>query len=70
MVGSPIRSCQREAFDVPNIKYVAFRFSAGTDTTWKLVAGTDNTHQTVVDTGVSINTAASTLFQLVFNGLS
>jgi hypothetical protein len=56
------------AFDVPNIKYVAFRFSAGTDTTWKLVAGTDNTHQTVVNTGVSIVTAASTLFQLVFNG--
>jgi hypothetical protein len=56
------------AFDVPNIKYVAFRFSAGTDSTWKLVAGTDNTHQTVADTGVAINTTVSALFQLVFNG--
>ena len=52
--------------DTPNNKYVGFRFSAGTDTTWKCIAGTSNIAQTIVDSGVSLSTSASTEFALLF----
>lgn len=55
------------ATDTPNIGYVAFRFSHGTDTTWKAVAGTSNVAQTVVNTGVSFTAAPSTVFQIALN---
>ena len=54
--------------DTPNFGYAAFRFSAGTDTTWKAVCGTATANQTVVDTGVAPSTAATTLFEIGYDG--
>lgn len=54
------------ASDTPNTNYCMFRFSAGVDTTIKAVCATSNVNQTVVDTGVSVDTTASHLFDVQF----
>lgn len=56
------------ATDAINLPYCAFRFSTTTDTTWKAICATDSSHQTVVDTGVTPVSTASTLFEIVTNG--
>jgi len=54
--------------DTPNQNYVAFRFSNGTDTTWKAICGTSSANQSVVDTGVAPDTATSQIFEITFDG--
>jgi hypothetical protein len=54
------------ASDTPNRNYAMFRFSAGTDSTIKAVCGTSSATQTVVDTGVSVSTSASKLFEIAW----
>lgn len=59
--------------DTPNVSYAAFRFSDTADLVggvnhWKAVCGTDNSHQTVVDTAVVVDTSASHVFEITFDG--
>lgn len=54
------------AADAPAANYAAFRFSSGTDTTWKAVTY-GGSSQTVVDTGVAFNATVSTMFEIVPN---
>jgi hypothetical protein len=64
--GGQFSGATQNVTDTPNVPYCAFRFSTTTDTTWKAVCATDSSHQTVVDTGIAINTTASTLFEIAF----
>jgi len=54
------------ATDTPNLSYIGFRFSASTDTTIKAVAGTGSGSLTVTDTGISVDTTNSQLFEIVY----
>jgi hypothetical protein len=54
--------------DTPNTSYIAFRYSAGTDATIKAVCGTATASQTVVNTGVSVDTTASHVFEVTYDG--
>jgi hypothetical protein len=56
------------ATDTPNIPYLGFRFSAGTDSVIQAVAGTSNVLQTVTTTGVAVDTTNSQLFEIVYDG--
>jgi hypothetical protein len=56
--------------DTPNIHYAAFRYSAGTDATIKAVCGTATATLTVVDTGVAVDTTASHVFDIAFDGVN
>lgn len=58
------------ATDTPNLSYLGFRFSATTDTTIKAVAGTGSASLTVTDTGVSVDTTNSQLFEIVYTTTS
>jgi hypothetical protein len=58
------------ATDTPNFPYCAFRYSSGTDSTWKAVCGTSSSNQTVVDTGVVPSTTQSYLFNIDFTTTS
>jgi hypothetical protein len=58
------------ATDTPAFKYVAFRYSSGTDSTIKAVCATDASHITAVDTTVSVDTTNSQNFQIVNTGSS
>jgi hypothetical protein len=57
------------ASDTPNRTFVAFRFSAGTDTTWKAMSGVagGSAHTQIVDTGIAIDTNIHN-FQIFFDG--
>jgi len=52
--------------NTPNEAYIAFRYAAGTDTHWVATSGTATANQTVVDTGVSVDTAASHKFEISY----
>jgi len=50
--------------DTPNFPAVYFRYSSGTDSTWKAVCCVDSAHQTVSDTGIAVDTTNSQLFDI------
>jgi hypothetical protein len=54
--------------DTPNFAVAAFRYSSTTDTTIKAVLATSSANVTVVDTGVSVDTANTKLFEITFDG--
>jgi hypothetical protein len=54
--------------DTPNTSYAMFRFSATTDATIKAVCGTATASQTVANTGVSVDTTASHIFEIAYDG--
>ena len=56
------------ATDTPNTSYIAFRYSDSTDSTWKAICGTATASQTVVDTGVSVDTTNTQLFEITWDG--
>lgn len=58
------------ATDTPNTSYAMFRFSATTDATIKAVCGTATASQTVANTGVSVDTTASHIFEIAYDGTS
>jgi hypothetical protein len=68
LIDNGATSLNTVATDTPNGKYCMFRFSVTTDTTWKAVCGTATANQTVVDTSVAVNTSASQLFEITFDG--
>lgn len=57
------------ASDAPNLQYCSFRFSSGTDTTWKASCATSSAAQTIVDTGVAPSTTASFIWEITFTPL-
>jgi hypothetical protein len=70
--GTSILSSTRYATDTPNCSTLGFRYSAGTDTTWKAVAitsGSSTPTTTVVDTGVAIDKNIH-VFSMKGNGLT
>ena len=50
--------------DTPNFPAVYFRYSSGTDSTWKAVCCVDSAHQSVSDTGIAVDTVNSQLFDI------
>jgi hypothetical protein len=65
---STIAGASAYATDTPNTSYAMFRFSATTDATIKAVCGTATASQTVVNTGVSVDTTASHIFEIAYDG--
>lgn len=57
------------ATNTPNKRFIAFRYSAGTDTNWQAVTSTGSGGaQTVTDTGIAPDTTAAHTFEITYDG--
>jgi len=53
--------------DTPNQKFIGFRYSAGTDTTWQACVGVDSVNQECSDTGTTAGTTDTLLFEMSYH---
>lgn len=56
------------ASNLPNFNYVAFRFSAGTDTHWQAICATGSGAVTAVNTGIAPDTSNAQQFEITYDG--